>query len=102
EGAPQGSVHCSSPPARYEPPPIPDITEARPLSPWAVASQTVRKHRTCLASPQATARQASTTDPSWAGSSRPPVYQLSSSLRASCTSVTPAPENPGGVSMFPG
>ena len=78
------------------------VTDARPLSPWAEASHTVRKHTTWFARPVDTAAMALATDPSWPGSSRPPVNQLSRRRRASCSSTTPTPEKPGGVFMLPG
>ncbi len=107
EGAPKGSDHCMKLPTRNDdaPPdaaPMPGITAERPLLPWAVASQTVRKHTTWRASPQATAMAALMTDPSWPGDSMPPANQLRFRRSASCNSVTPTPEKPGGLSMPPG
>ncbi len=107
EGAPYGRRHCMNPPTRGRPPrelppPIPGMTAARPLSPCAVPSHTVRKHRTWLATPADTAMHAFTTDPSWPGASNPPAYQLRFRRSASCTSVTPTPEKPGGMSIAPG
>ena len=65
DGAPNGSVHCMKSVARkLPPPPPPVVTAARPWSPWADASHTVRKHSTWSARPVATAAMALTTDPS--------------------------------------
>ena len=55
-----------------------------------------------VARPVATAATALTTEPSWPGDSRPPANQLRLRRSASCTSVTPTPENPGGIAMLPG
>ena len=106
DGMPYGSTHCMKPPMRMPPPPPPPTARAspptRPLSPWAEPSVTVRKHRTWRARPAETAIAAFTTEPSWPGSSMPPVNQLRFSRRASWTSVTPTPLNPGGMSIAPG
>src|SRR5262245_29185565 len=110
EGVPYGSTHCMNPPMRTPPrlrpppPPVekPGITAERPASPCAEASVTVRKHRTWRASPVVTAMAALTTEPSCPGDSMPPMYQSRSRRSASCSSVTPTPLNPGGVSMAPG
>ena len=42
------------------------------------------------------------TEPSWPGDSMPPANQLRFRRSASWTSVTPAPENPGGWSIAAG
>ena len=105
EGALKGKTHSMNPDVRGARPPglpPPGITAARPLSPCALPSNTLRKQRTCLASPAETARHASMTAPSWDGSSSAPVHQFRFRRSASKTSTTPAPENPGGVSMAPG
>src|SRR3954451_23624130 len=103
DAAPNGRVHCMNPPARNDPPPpAPIVTLARPLSPCADASHTVRKQRTWLAYPAATAAQAVITEPSWPGRARPPLNQLRFRRRAPWSPTMPTPENPGGVSMFPG
>ena len=62
--------------ARPPPSPTPPPIGARPPLPCAVASHTDRKQSTCFARPQATARQASITEPSCPGSSIPPVNQF--------------------------
>ena len=59
---------------------------ARPPLPWALPSQTERKHSTWLAMPAATAMQAFITDPSCPEVSTPLPYQLTSSRMASITS----------------
>ena len=65
DGAAKGRVHCMKPPARkLPPPPPPGMTADRPCFPWALPSYTLRKHSTWVASPAATARHASITDPS--------------------------------------
>ena len=87
---------------KLPPPPPPAVTDARPWSPWADASHTVRKQSTWSASPVATAATALTTEPSCPGSSTPPANQLRFSRSASWISVTPTPENPGGTDMAPG
>src|SRR4029079_13063179 len=80
----------------------PGITAARPPAPCALPSNTLRKHSTCLANPNATAIAPSTTAPSWPGRSRPPLHHPSSSRSASKTSIAPAPVNPGGWPVVPG
>ena len=55
-----------------------------------------------MARPDATARHALITEPSWPGDSMPPDHHPSSRRSASCTSTTPAPENPGGWPIGPG
>ena len=54
------------------------VTEARPWSPWAEASHTVRKHTTCRQRPMATAAMALITEPNCPGDSMPPENQFSS------------------------
>ena len=51
--------------------PPPGITAARPPSPCALPSNTLRKQSTCLARPNATAIAPSITAPSWPGRSMP-------------------------------
>src|SRR6478736_4081311 len=68
DGAEKGSVHSTKPLALNEPPPpppVPGVTAARPLSPCALPSHTERKQSTWFASPDATARHALMTEPSW-------------------------------------
>src|SRR6476661_5466407 len=84
------------------PPPPPGITPARPLSPCADPSHTERKQSTWLASPEATARHAFTTEPSWPAVSSPLPYQPQFNRSARTTSYAPAPLNPGGVPIGPG
>src|SRR5437763_9701612 len=84
------------------PPPPPGMTAARPFSPCAEPSYTERKHRTWVASPDATARHAFTTEPSWPDVSNPLPYQPQFKRSASITSYAPAPENPAGVPIGPG
>src|SRR6478672_9552946 len=74
DGAANGSVHCMNPLALKPPPPPPGITAERPLSPCAEPSHTERKHTTWFASPDATARQALMTEPSWPDVSNPDEY----------------------------
>src|SRR3954454_5945674 len=103
DGTEYGNVHSVKPVALNDPlPPAPDCTAARPLSPCALPSQTLRKQSTWVARPAATARHALITDPSCPGDSIPPDHQPSSSRSASCTSTTPAPLNPGGTLIGPG
>ena len=78
------------------------VTDARPWSPWADASHTVRKQTMCRQRPMPTAAMALTTEPNCPGDSRPPENQFSSRWSASCNSVTPTPENPGGMLTAPG
>ena len=42
------------------------------------------------------------TEPNCPGDSTPPENHSSSRCSASCSSVTPTPENPGGTLMLPG
>src|SRR5215813_7500960 len=84
------------------PPPPPGITAERPLSPCAEPSHTERKQSTWLASPDATARHAFTTEPSWPDVSRPLPYQPQLRRSASITSYAPAPLKPAGVAIGPG
>ena len=71
---------------KLPPPPPPGITAERPLSPCALPSYTLRKHSTWLARPDATARHALITDPSWPDVSSPLPYQPQLSRSASITS----------------
>ncbi len=59
---------------------------ARPPLPWALPSQTDRKHSTWFAIPAPTAMQAFITEPSWPEVSTPLSYQSTSSRSASMTS----------------
>ena len=74
------------------------ITAARPLLPCALPSKTLRKHSTCVARPDATARHASITAPSWPG--QLDARRCTSRGRAAARPARrrrPAPENPAGV-----
>src|SRR5262249_42195596 len=105
EGAANGRFHSMNPEALKPPPPPPPppgMTADRPLSPCAEPSQTERKQRTWFASPDATARHAFTTAPSWPDVPGPRPYQPQFRRNASMTSYAPAPENPGGVPIGPG
>src|SRR5580692_4027997 len=83
-----GSDHSVNPAAYCLPvaAAFPVTTAARPPVPWALPSQTDRKHTTCVAIPAPTAMHAFMTEPSWPDVSSPPSYQFTLRRRASITS----------------
>src|SRR5215475_12458924 len=98
DGALYGKNHSEYPAAFGTPPPPPPpiVTDARPLSPCADPSHTERKHNTCVAKPEATAKHAFTTEPNWPDVSNPLPYQPHFSRSALIISYAPAPEKPRG------
>src|SRR6185312_8013592 len=89
--------------ALYEPPPPPPgMIAARPPPPCAEPSHTERKHNTWFARPDATARHALITEPSWPDVSMPLPYQPQLRRSASITLYAPAPLKPFGVPIGPG
>src|SRR3954452_11891588 len=81
--APNGARHSTSDPDRRPPPRPPRRNVAY------VDSHTVRKHRTCRHSPDATASMAAITEPPGPGKSPPPFVHVGWMRRASSTAVTP-------------